>query len=140
MSPPPRRTPTPLLQLVLPWPDRRLNPNRKVHWAQKAAAVRRARRATAKAADEAGWGAQVWQLLQLVRATVGQLELHLSFHPPDRRRRDDDNLIAAFKPYRDALAARLGVDDSQFRCSAQIGEPCPPKGEVLVSLRLAARA
>lgn len=44
-----------------------------------------------------------------------------------RRRCDDDNLVAACKPLRDAIAATLGVDDGdpriQWRCEQIIGSP-----------------
>ena len=35
-------------------------------------------------------------------------------HPAVSRNRDDDNLIAACKAYRDGIADALGVNDSMF--------------------------
>lgn len=42
------------------------------------------------------------------------IALWLTFYPPDRRSRDDDNLIASFKAGRDGLALALGIDDKRF--------------------------
>jgi crossover junction endodeoxyribonuclease RusA len=44
-----------------------------------------------------------------------KLALWLDFYPPDRRHRDDDNMIASFKAGRDGLALALGIDDKRFR-------------------------
>lgn len=38
----------------------------------------------------------------------------MDFLPPDRRRRDMDNLLASCKGLLDGIADALGVDDSRF--------------------------
>jgi len=43
-----------------------------------------------------------------------RIALWLDFFPPDRRARDDDNIIASFKAGRDGLALALGIDDKRF--------------------------
>ena len=43
-----------------------------------------------------------------------ELTIELAFYPPDRRRRDKDNLVACMKAAIDGLADALGVDDSRF--------------------------
>lgn len=45
-----------------------------------------------------------------------RIGLWVDFYPPDRRHRDDDNLIASFKAGRDGIALALGIDDKRFRC------------------------
>lgn len=45
-----------------------------------------------------------------------KIALWLDFVPPDRRHRDDDNLVASFKAGRDGIAMALGIDDKRFRC------------------------
>jgi crossover junction endodeoxyribonuclease RusA len=45
----------------------------------------------------------------------GDIHLWIDFYPPDRRQRDDDNMIAAFKSGRDGLAQAFGVNDKRFR-------------------------
>ncbi len=48
------------------------------------------------------------------RIDAEQLKVHLVFVPPDRRSRDDQNLIGAMKAGLDGLADVLGVDDSRW--------------------------
>lgn len=55
----------------------------------------------------------------------------ITFNPPDRRKRDRDNMIAAFKSGQDGLSDALNVDDSLFVPTYRIGEPVPG-GEVIV--------
>lgn len=49
-------------------------------------------------------------------------ELNITFNPPDRRRRDLDNMLAACKAYLDGISDALGVDDSNFKLTIQKGE------------------
>jgi len=44
----------------------------------------------------------------------GPISFALMFYPPDKRKRDDDGLVAAFKAARDGIADALKVDDSRF--------------------------
>lgn len=105
------------IEVVLPWPSRELSPNARCHWAKKAKAV--------KAYRQACWTLTKAAKITIDPAYTGQLHLWLTFMPPDRRNRDDDNIIASFKAGRDGLAQALGVDDSRFRSlpwvSDQIG-------------------
>ena len=41
--------------------------------------------------------------------------IKLVFYPPDKRRRDLDNLFSSMKHTLDGVASALGIDDSQFR-------------------------
>jgi hypothetical protein len=48
----------------------------------------------------------------------------ITAYPPDRHARDDDNLAASCKAYRDGIAQALGCDDSLFdQQPIQWGEP-----------------
>lgn len=107
------------MEVTLPWPPKELSPNSRGHWARKAraakayrAACRRVVEAFVAAAGGMAFGG-------------GAIALWLEFLPPDRRGRDDDNLVASFKPGRDGLADALGVDDKRFVCRHGIGEPVP---------------
>lgn len=54
----------------------------------------------------------------------GALALSLTFCPPDKRRRDLDNLLAAMKPDFDGVSQALGVDDQLFEpLTLRRGEP-----------------
>lgn len=93
--------------VTLPWPPKDLSPNARVHW--------RTRSKVAKAYRHACW-ALVKEARLTAPETSGPLHLWIDFYPPDRRHRDDDNMIAAFKSGRDGLADALGVDDRRFIC------------------------
>lgn len=91
--------------IVLPWPDRALSPNSRGHWSKKSRAAKAYRKACWAIAKQSGVAVD-WE---------GEVALWLTFFPPDRRHRDDDNLIASFKSGRDGLADALGIDDKRFR-------------------------
>lgn len=96
------------LIVVLPFPDRRLNPNsaKGTHWAATSALRKKARSDAAWLTRAAGAG---------LHFEPGQeLALTITFVQPDRRARDRDNLLAASKPMLDGVADALGVNDSQF--------------------------
>lgn len=103
-----------MIRCILPWPPRALSPNsRHAHWASLARAKRGYRAACAWHARE-----------QVVRRVDCEwLLVSIVFHPPDRRRRDLDNCIAAMKAGLDGLADVLGVDDSRWELVATMGEP-----------------
>ena len=92
------------MTVTLPWPPRELFPNSRVHWGARARAAKAYRHACWALAKEAG----------IVAPDSERIHLFVDFVPPDRRRRDDDNMVAAFKAGRDGLADALGVDDSRF--------------------------
>ena len=92
--------------VTLPWPPKGLSPNARTHWRKKAPIAKAYKQACLALTLEAG----------LVVPDSPRLALWLDFYPPDRRSRDDDNLVAAFKSGRDGLALALGIDDKRFRC------------------------
>ncbi|MDE2468784.1 MAG: hypothetical protein KGL35_08580 [Bradyrhizobium sp.] len=102
--------------VYLAWPDRRLTPNSHGHWRPKYEAAKTARSIAATAAyfhglHRVGWG-------------EGEINVHITAFPPDRRRRDRDNLLASLKASMDGLADGMQVDDSRFVYHAvKWGEP-----------------
>lgn len=44
----------------------------------------------------------------------GEIVFMVDILPPDKRRRDDDNIIASFKSGRDGIADAIGIDDCRF--------------------------
>lgn len=99
------------MNVTLPWPPKDLSPNARVHWSKKSKAAKAYRMACFALAHEAG-----------IRGVpfTGRIHLWLDFYPPDRRHRDDDNMIAAFKSGRDGLADALSVDDMRFVCHPMV--------------------
>ena len=104
------------MRLTLPWPDSRLNPNaaRRIHW--------RVQRQVAKGARSDAF--YLAKASKVSAPATGSVPLAITFHAPDKRRRDMDNAIAAMKPQLDGLADAMRVDDNRFRLSFAWGEPC----------------
>lgn len=95
--------------VTLPWPSKALNPNVRGHWSAKSKAAKTYREACYFLTKQALNTSIAHNL------PVGEkLHLWLSFYPPDRRHRDDDNVIAAFKSGRDGMAEALGINDKLF--------------------------
>lgn len=99
-------------KLVLPWPPRALSPNARGHWATRSREAKKYRMTCHLLTRQYG-----------AVAPAGPVMLSLEFCPPDARRRDDDNCLAAFKSGRDGVADALGIDDSRFVTTFQMGEP-----------------
>ena len=94
-----------MITIVLPWPDKILSPSARVkHWAPKAAAV--------KLAKEMAFCRVLNRHDDLGDV---DLEIEYIFHPPDRRKRDLDNMVAACKAYLDGACQGLRIDDSQIK-------------------------
>jgi len=64
----------------------------------------------------------------------GDCDVVLTFSPPDKRRYDDDNLIARCKAYLDGIADALGVDDSRFRLGKPVRAESIKGGNVRVEI------
>lgn len=90
--------------IELPWFSPVLSPNEK-SWRKKIPAKKKQR------AD-----AYIIAKTTIQNKPRGELlALKLTYHPPDRRRRDLDNCLAATKGALDGIADALGVDDRNFR-------------------------
>lgn len=103
-----------MLAIILPWPPKELSPNARVHWGKRSKAAKAYR-------NECSWRVRGYQLDIAIKTgrhvefpSDGKLHLFLDFYPPDRRHRDDDNMIASFKSGRDGIADALGIDDKRF--------------------------
>lgn len=109
--------------IVLPWPDKRLSPNARLHWKAKIGPRQDARR-------RAGWltvtAKDFHSIKALARNNEGPIAVKITFYPPDHRLRDDDNMIGSFKAWRDGIADALGVDDRRFRPHYFFAEPEKP--------------
>lgn len=90
--------------VTLPWPPKALSPNGRANWKVKARAAKGYRKTCADAAWNAG-------LSPMETFTLASLTIC----PPDKRKRDEDNIRAAFKAGQDGLADALGADDADFR-------------------------
>lgn len=101
------------MNITLPWPPAALNPNaRHAHPAIKWKAAKAYRNACKALAEAHG----------MVAPDSPKIALWVEFVPPDRRPRDDDNMVAAFKAGRDGLADAMGVDDRRFSCRYAVAD------------------
>lgn len=112
--------------IELPWPDRRLSPNARQHWAA-AAKAKKAYRSACRALGKASG-------LDMAQNDAESVLVALVFCPPDRRARDLDNLLASMKSGLDGLADAMGIDDSKWRLMIEMG-PHTPGGMVLVEVQ-----
>lgn len=103
-----------LSTIDLPWPERALHPNTRVHWGTRARAAKKARKLAA-------WETRVTAGVTRIKADA--LLVTAVFCPPDRRPRDDDNMLSSIKSYLDGIADVIGVDDSKWHISLQREEP-----------------
>ncbi len=115
---------TPLVLICLPWPNRFLSPNARLHFREKAQWTKAARGTGFLAAREVD--------LQLPR--TGALELDLVFCPPDRKRRDADNVLAALKGYIDGIFQWAETDDTRIKRIVIDWGEITPGGAVYVSV------
>lgn len=99
----------------LPYPPKELNPNQKNHWSVK-------HKAFQKYKNDCYFMATEMQPSK---------KLKITFCPPDRRKRDKDNCISAFKAGQDGIAAAWSIDDVEFDPSYHMGDPVK-HGKVLV--------
>jgi len=93
-----------MITVTLPYPDKLLNPNKRLHWSKVHKAKAKAKADAYALALEAGA-----KDFQAKRVSVG-----LTIIPPDNRTRDTDNIIASLKSAFDGVAMAIGVDDSKW--------------------------
>ena len=120
-------------QIELPWPSSSLSPNSRTHWAQLAKAKKAFRTRCKVLAVGSG-------LPAVKNAVAGQLgafvRVSLLFAPPDRRRRDLDNVLASMKSGLDGLADAMGVDDSRWKLAIEMAPEPVKGGAVLVTVEV----
>ena len=108
----------------LPWPDKRLSPNARIHWATLARAKKVAKKAAYYAVLEAG----------IVKIDADRISVRYVFYPPDNRARDTDNMLASCKAFGDGIALAIGIDDSKWELSIAPRGPVEKHGMVKVEL------
>jgi crossover junction endodeoxyribonuclease RusA len=91
-------------EVTLPWPAKELSPNARVHYMVLARAKKAYRVACFALARQAR-----------LADPGGLIRVEMTFYPPTRHARDDDNLIASMKSGLDGLADAMGVNDKRFK-------------------------
>lgn len=100
------------VQVSIPWPDKGLSPNARLHRLEVARLKRAARMSAYYIARGVVPAGKRWP---------SALHLTIEFRPPDDRRRDLDNMLASCKACLDGLSDALGVDDSQWTLTLSRG-------------------
>lgn len=91
-------------EITLPWPPKKLHSNSGADRWAKAHATKKAR--------QTAWGCALRDGIKALKGD--RFTLRLAYHPPDKRRRDAQNMPFALKAYIDGIADALGVDDGCF--------------------------
>lgn len=112
-----------MTEVLLPWPPKELSPNSRKHWRAKAPIAKKYRADCHLLCKAAG-----------MVMPEGRALLAIEFLPPDRRKRDDDNMLAAFKAGRDGLADALGIDDNRFVTQLSVSDETVKGGAVRVRI------
>lgn len=112
-------------ELILPWPDRALHPNGRVHWSRRAKQAKWAKSHGFVTAHNAGWRGYLPE---------GPIHVWIDGYPPDKRRRDADGLLSSLKASLDGIADAMGVDDRRFVPHPRIWDEVRKGGEVRVRI------
>lgn len=92
-------------EIHLPWPPSVLSPNGSVgHWTKRSLPKAQYRR-------QCAWVAKKYNL----KLDPVNIPISIVFYPPDKRRRDLDNLLASIKGGIDGICEVWNIDDKFFR-------------------------
>jgi crossover junction endodeoxyribonuclease RusA len=116
------------MMIELPWPSSELSQNARTHHAVKARAVKKAR-------NDAFWLTKAVNDGSLKDAET--LRVTFTFHMPDYRKRDLDNVFGSLKAARDGIAEAIGIDDSRWNEITILRGPVEKGGRVIVTLEAA---
>lgn len=105
------------MTVTLPWPPKALSAN-----------SRKDRRHST--AERKRYKHDCWAITK--EAKFRAFHLDITFHPPDGRRRDLDNMLAGIKYGLDGVSAAMGIDDSFFEFTIRKGDPVRPSGAVVI--------
>jgi crossover junction endodeoxyribonuclease RusA len=124
--------------IKLPYPPSELNPNKRLHWAEKRKHTMNYRelckyRFRMHFINELG-AIEGMRALKGFENHVGDFKVSITFHKPDNRKRDDDNIIASFKAGRDGVADALNVDDNRFEVSYKVSKENVKGGLVVIEV------
>lgn len=119
------------MKITLRWPDKKLTPNakRRKHWSF----YRGATLADRQCGHDETLAQTPYPALRKALQGSALIACQITFYPPDRRHRDDDGMISAFKHMRDGICDALKIDDRRLRPHYVIAEPEKP-GRVEVTL------
>lgn len=118
---------TPFLEFELPWPNKRLSPNARVHWSVLASAKSKYKSDVQLIAMNALIMTGLAQKPDFKDACIEYI-----FCPPRAFEYDLDNALARMKAATDGLSLAFGCDDKGWQFMMKKGDPAKPKGRVIV--------
>lgn len=98
--------------VTYPWMPKQLNPNARVHYQVYNKWFQDYKYATCLLTQEA----------KLPTVCGDKIWLGITFYKPDKRRRDLDNCLSAFKAGLDGISLATGIDDSKFALAIDIAD------------------
>ena len=113
-------------RVALPWPAKELNPNSRCGWRRKAEAVQLARNVAYFLARSRYDGHTYLD--------DRELQLRVVAYPPDKRRRDADNILASEKAHIDGVCQALQIDDHSIRRTVIEWGDVKKGGEIVMEL------
>lgn len=111
------------LTLTFEWPDD-TSLNARMHWSERSM-----RQAGSKA-----FANLYTQYTAKGLLPIGEYQARYTFHPPNHRYRDLDNMLARLKPTNDGMCEALGIDDSAIRRVTLEWGDSVPDGRVVVTI------
>lgn len=109
-------------ELTIPFPPKELSPNKRLHWAVKSRVTKKYR-------------SDCYLLAKMQKLTIdwgGDIHIFIDIYRPDRRYRDEDNIIASLKSGLDGIADALGVNDRRFRIHPFVRDDIFKGGKVVI--------
>lgn len=116
------------LKIILPWPDKALSPNSRIHWATKARAVKVARKYGHGVTLAAGLNSSTF------KGYDGKLHLWIDYYAKTRNYPDADNCLSASKAFFDGIADALGVNDRRFVYHTLVKDETFTGGRVVIRI------
>ena len=107
----------------IPYPSPKLSPNARLH---------RLKVAPIKASYRHECAIEC--RIQGAKKMQGKVHAIITFHPPDKRRRDLDNMLSSFKSGIDGIVDAIGVDDSEWTITISKAAPVIG-GKVMVEIK-----
>lgn len=139
------------MNIELPWPPKECSPNARAHYLAKS-------RVTKAYREQAYWLAQSRANYEKAAVVLGcrpidpaavtgthllpralrpdysdAIILSIVFHPPDKRKRDLDNMLSSIKAGLDGIADALSVNDQRFEFNIKRGDPVK-SGSVVITI------
>lgn len=115
-----------MIEIELPWPDSRLSPNQKqkTHWG----VIKPLKK------SQRDYAYVMTKSQMVLKWPQKELLLDIEFYPPDKRKRDLDNMLGSIKSAIDGIADATKIDDYNY--SYQI-KRCQPVegGKVIIKIK-----